>query len=144
MNNLTYEHYHQHPFNKGVHFAAIPLIALTTTNFLDEFRINMFSNKISIVKWSMIIFYVYQYSKISPTTGLVMFYYFMILNKLSQHWKKSDRKWIRNSVAVFVLSWAIQFFGHYIEGRRPALVDSISTAFFEAPLFSIKYLVNFD
>lgn len=145
MSNLTYEFYHQHPFNKVVHFMAIPLIALTTTNFLDELvKVNMFNSRFSLVKWATIVWYVYNYSKMSMTTGLVMFYYFMLLNQLSKKWKKNDRKWMKNSLIVFILSWAVQFFGHYIEGRRPALTDSISSAFFEAPLFSIKYLVNFD
>lgn len=145
MSNLTYEFYHQHPVNKVIHFVAIPLIALTTTNFLDELvKINMFNSRFSLVKWVTIVTYIYNYSRISTTTGFVMSYYFMILNQLSKKWKKNDRKWIRNSLIVFILSWVVQFLGHYIEGRRPALIDSISTAFFEAPLFSIKYLVDFD
>ena len=48
---------------------------------------------------------------------------------------------MKNSIKMFVLSWLMQFLGHAIEGRRPALLDSISSAFLEAPLFSIRYIM---
>ena len=34
----------------------------------------------------------------------------------------------------------MQFVGHYIEGKRPALMDSLSQAFLEAPVFSLEYM----
>jgi len=33
--------------------------------------------------------------------------------------------WIGWSVGVFVIGWAIQFVGHYYEGRKPAFVDDL-------------------
>ena len=40
---------------------------------------------------------------------------------------------------LLVLGWSMQFIGHWIEGYRPALTDSISQAFVSAPLFSMQY-----
>jgi uncharacterized membrane protein YGL010W len=44
--------------------------------------------------------------------------------------------------AISVSAWVFQFVGHYIEGRRPALVDNLSTAFLTAPMFSLSFLFN--
>ena len=45
------------------------------------------------------------------------------------------------TISFFILSWVAQFIGHYIEGKRPALVDNLSQAFIDAPLFSMDYLL---
>merc|ERR1712224_405093 len=37
---------------------------------------------------------------------------------------------------IHILSWVMQFVGHGVcEGRKPALLDSLAQAFFNAPLF---------
>ena len=46
------------------------------------------------------------------------------------------------SMIVFISSWILQFIDHYIEGSRPALMDSLTTAVTQAPLFSILYLFD--
>jgi uncharacterized membrane protein YGL010W len=70
-----------------------------------------------------------------------MFFYLEFLEIISEKWKVYDKNWMKNSIKMFVLSWLMQFLGHAIEGRRPALLDSISSAFLEAPLFSIRYIM---
>jgi len=64
----------------------------------------------------------------------------MTMSYLSDYWQKKDKHWIVNSFKVFILAWILQFVGHYIEGVRPALVDSLSSTLFEAPLFSLSYI----
>lgn len=34
--------------------------------------------------------------------------------------------WLSSGIGLFVLGWAIQFAGHYYEGRKPAFVDDLS------------------
>jgi len=69
-----------------------------------------------------------------------MFFYIMFLDEASYQWKMYDKKWKRNSLAVFILSWLLQFYGHYVEGKRPTLMDSVTSAAFQAPMYSIKYI----
>jgi uncharacterized membrane protein YGL010W len=33
--------------------------------------------------------------------------------------------WLGWSLGIFVVGWAIQFLGHYYEGRKPAFVDDL-------------------
>ena len=146
MNN--YEYYHQHPINKGLHFVCIPMIVLTSMNFLSEIKIYKFKKQMrdyltkkyltlnDIIK---LLYHLYYFSN-STYAYFVMYFYFEFLELISKEWKSRDFRWRKNSLAIFVMSWLFQFLGHYIEGRRPALTNSLTTAFTEAPLFSIMYL----
>ena len=61
---------------------------------------------------------------------------------IAQTWRILDINWKKNSAIIFLFGWIMQFVGHYIEGRRPALIDSISQAFATAPLFSLDYILE--
>jgi uncharacterized membrane protein YGL010W len=50
--------------------------------------------------------------------------------------KGSTAQWLAWGVGSFVLGWAIQFIGHYYEGRKPAFVDDI-TGLIVAPMFVV-------
>ncbi|MNV95633.1 hypothetical protein D3C71_1905440 [compost metagenome] len=47
--------------------------------------------------------------------------------------------WLGSGIAMFVLGWAIQFVGHYYEGRKPAFVDDV-TGLIVGPLFVVAEL----
>lgn len=139
--SINYELYHQHPLNKGIHFVCIPAIVLTSMNFLDEIKFKLFGKEFNGKEIAKAIYYTY-YFNISFKMFFIMFFYIMFLDEASYQWKLYDKKWKRNSLAIFILSWALQFYGHYIEGNRPTLVDSITSAAFQAPMYSIKYLTD--
>lgn len=141
---LPYEFYHQHPVNKAIHFVCIPVIVLTSLNFLDRIPLPYFISKYGItVKRILMTYYYCHYLSTKPFSGfLIMFAYINILNFISNRWKDMDKRIIRNSLFLFVLAWMFQFGGHYIEGRKPALLDGIKSAFLEAPYFSIRYLTD--
>ena len=144
-----YKYYHQNPINKWIHFFCIPLIVLSIIILFNDFyiineRYNKKLNKIDrIWKYKMsnliIILYVISYSTISLKIGIVMFIYFMILKYLSNFFILRIKDTIIPHV-MFLTGWILQFIGHFIEGRRPALIDSIFQAFFQAPLFSLEVL----
>lgn len=150
MNNSfnTYAHYHQNPINKLIHAICIPFIVLTITNFIDEIKITdtcggkkdrvMFSLKhIFIVCWLI------NYGVMSFQVMLGMAFYLMALSYISALWKTMDKHWMSHSVYIHIIAWLLQFVGHYIEGRKPALIDSVSTTLFEAPMFSFGYITEF-
>lgn len=146
----NYSFYHQNPINKGIHFFCIPMIVLTSMNFLDEVKLYECKNNIRkyisrkklTLKDLIKLFYHFYYISDSMNTYIIMFFYLEFLEIISDKWKVFDKNWTKNSIKMFVFAWLMQFLGHVIEGRRPALLDSVSSAFLEAPLFSIKYLCN--
>ena len=68
-----------------------------------------------------------------------MMLYFYVLRSLADyiglHYENSSNiGWF-----MFVFGWIMQFIGHYIEGRKPALFDKYISVFFEAPLYTLEY-----
>lgn len=142
ITDLTYAYYHQHPVNKAIHFFCIPMIVLTSMNFLDEVKLfKVFGRNLTLKDIGMMIYH-HHYLHYSWSTFITMYIYMMFLDSLGSYWKEVDRNWVKNSKKMFVIAWLLQFLGHYIEGRRPRLIDSLSSAVFEAPMFSIQYLTD--
>jgi uncharacterized membrane protein YGL010W len=144
----NYELYHQHPVNKFLHFICIPMIVLTSMNFLNNIYLCSLKSKFGYdleinLRSLLLLIYGIHYLKSSWLIGTIMMIYMLSFSYLSDYWQKRDKHWILNSLKLFTLSWIIQFIGHYIEGVRPALIDSLSSALFEAPLFSLNYIVPF-
>jgi uncharacterized membrane protein YGL010W len=48
--------------------------------------------------------------------------------------------WRENSYYLFAFAWIFQFFGHFIEGNKPALLTGFKQSFLEAPLFTMEYV----
>lgn len=133
---MNYQYYHTHPLNKLIHFFCIPLIVLTTFNYLTYYTNN--SIKFSILA-CLIFHYGYKYNLL---TSFVMYNYFFIIRLLSNNWLTRENC-LRESFWIFIISWTLQFCGHIIEGNRPALFTSLIQSFIEAPLFSIQYILPF-
>ena len=143
MNGLEfYKQYHSHPMNKLIHFMCIPLICLTTLNFASLVKINLFKMKCTALDL-INIFYLFNYFRFGINIGVFMFSYMILLNALGQVWRILDFQWRKHSLIVFTFGWILQFIGHYIEGNKPALFDSIIQSFLTAPLFSLDYILHF-
>ncbi len=155
MNSIDfYNSYHTNPINKCIHFFCIPMIVLSSINFLNkvsfkiklpfigklgeklvmhpELNVNYFN--ISLVYNSY--YYIFWGIKV----GLIMHFYIWILSIISEIWREFDLRWEYNSIIMFVFAWILQFLGHAIEGNRPALLTSLGQTVFEAPLFSLSYI----
>ena len=52
---------------------------------------------------------------------------------------QSTGLWLTTGLAAFVIGWAIQFVGHWYEGKKPAFVDDI-VGLFVGPLFLVAEL----
>tara|TARA_B100000900_G_scaffold407404_1_gene420056 strand:- start:878 stop:1135 length:258 start_codon:yes stop_codon:yes gene_type:complete len=70
----------------------------------------------------------------------IMLVYFTLLYIASDYFVTTNTHWFIDTTYVFIFSWVLQFIGHYIEGVRPALMDSLSQTVLEAPVFSLEYI----
>lgn len=140
---MEYQDFHTHPVNKLIHFFCIPLIVITSINFISSCKIQILSRKFflsNLYELTLTLFLTNYLVNYSFFDFVIMVIYYFVCDFLSFKWKQR-RFWLAESVVVFTLAWISQFIGHYIEGNRPALLFSLSTAVFQAPLFSIKYLL---
>ncbi len=147
-----YKYYHQNPINKWIHFFCIPMIVLSIILFLDDFYIvcekiffyrkKKISYKFKLINF-IIIYYTYSYFKIGFFIGVLMMVYFTSLISLANFMIINIPKHNLHIITrlLFFGGWILQFIGHIIEGRKPALLDSIVQSFFQAPLFSFEVLL---
>ena len=143
-----YNTYHRNEYNKAIHAFCIPAIALSIRLFLDNVYISHDLNQPTFspfnkMKWHLPVllqnFYCYYYFSYGLTPGFVMIIYFTAIELISKFLIIPTGNKYKFAYYLFFYGWSMQFLGHWIEGSRPALADSISQAFVSAPLFSMQY-----
>lgn len=141
-----YNDYHQNTINKIIHMIFIPMIVLSVRILLSEFYIGQpFFNwpgltskmKFNIGRLLSHIYCIY-YFTYGWYQGLVMLVYFTWIEAAYYYIHDNIPRKYFLAFCMFALGWTMQFIGHAIEGRKPALFDSLSQAFTAAPLFSIQ------
>ena len=144
-----YKQYHTHPINKFFHLFGIPCILLSTLLFLKHFHIvydkplfGFRRAELGIGLNNILVnFYTIYYFTYGFYPGFIMFLYFTILN-WSTYWLYTNKKiTYGQTFQLFILSWIFQFLGHFIEGKKPALMDSVGQAFLGAPIFSLTPII---
>lgn len=119
---------HQHPVNVAMHCVAVPLIAwsvaalvasLPAPDMLRQFGFNW--------AWPLVVAALVYYASLGSwrITGAMALWaalFLLPIHIYPAHWPIT-----LPMVAgiVFVIAWAIQFIGHYIEGRRPSFLHDL-------------------
>lgn len=150
-----YRSFHTNTANKAIHLFCIPLIVLSTINFLSKisteiscpfvfiwFRNRNIGQLPIMVRINLIhaLYVSYFFMEWSWQIGLVMQAYIALLASIGHYWRRHDKNWFINNCKVFAFAWTMQFIGHAIEGNRPALMTSLRQTIFQAPLFTLEYI----
>jgi len=143
-----YRDYHTHPTNQLIHAVCIPLIAITLQNLLSLITVTIDRRTLSLnranpisLRGNIILSVVFQYNYAAiygTKVFFVMLGYMTVTNFLGTRWRHQRTNWAWESLVIHLLAWAAQFYGHLIEGRRPALIDNFGQAFLSAPLFAFS------
>jgi uncharacterized membrane protein YGL010W len=121
-----YAAYHRNPRNIATHFVGIPMIVLAVVILLSRPASG------SLGPWvlSPALFFatiasVY-YLRLDLGLGLAMTIFLGLCLQVAAGFAAADTSvWLSWGVGLFVVGWAIQFVGHYFEGKKPAFVDDI-------------------
>jgi len=142
-----YSSYHKDPINKLIHFLTIPLIIITTLNFVSTFNLSLSNQYLHInqfyftADFLLTLFYVVYYFTWNKKIGFVMLIYCSLMCSISFFWRYFSTTWLLPNLITFIIAWIFQFAGHkFFEKNRPALLDSLSQAFLTAPAFSLDYV----
>ncbi len=131
-----YAAYHQDRRNVATHFVGIPLIVLAVTILLSRPQWQMGALLLSpavLVALASSWFY----ARLDMRFGIVMAMLLAASLAASQWFAaQSTSLWLGWGVGLFVLGWAIQFLGHYYEGKKPAFVDDLM-GLLVGPLFLV-------
>ncbi len=131
-----YAAYHQDSRNVATHFVGIPLIVLAVTILLSRPQWQMGALLLSpavLVALASSWFY----ARLDARFGIVMAMLLAASLAASQWFAaQSTGLWLGWGIGLFVLGWAIQFLGHYYEGKKPAFVDDL-VGLLVGPLFLV-------
>ncbi len=123
---------HQHPTNKKIHFVCVPLIFMSLVGLLSNISItppnfnhpNLFPyfNLGELLILAGLIFYLRL--SLSIFIGMTLFSLFTLAIVFLVSKYAVVPMWII-SLAVFVLAWVGQFYGHKIEGKKPSFLTDL-------------------
>ena len=131
-----YRNYHTHPINKLIHFICIPIIIFSFITMLHIHSEDMY-------RGISIIYYIGYWRYFGIIITLIMIYYFEWLAVLAKIFIAHTKYPFSAALLLLIGGFSLQFMGHIIEGNSPALMDSLSQAFFLAPVFTLEYAIPF-
>jgi uncharacterized membrane protein YGL010W len=121
-----YAAYHRDRRNIATHFVGIPLIVFAVGALLAKptFAVGGAPFTPAAVAWCLTtLWYLTRGNLVlGVATALVNLVLIMAALPIGQ---MATLPWLAWGLGVFVVGWAIQFIGHYYEGKKPAFVDDI-------------------
>jgi uncharacterized membrane protein YGL010W len=130
MHTLTgklsqYAAYHRDRRNIATHLVGIPMIVVALLTLLSRPSIDVAGWSLSAAGLLFLVTSLY-YLKLDLRFGAAM----TVLHGLAlwggtQLAAQATATWLTWGIGLFVLGWALQFVGHFWEGRKPAFVDDI-------------------
>ena len=131
-----YAAYHQDNRNIATHFAGIPMIVLGVATLLSRPAVELAGVGVTPAL-VLVVFSCLFYLRLDLRFGAVMAL-LMAANLWGGQWlaAQSTVTWLVSGVGLFVVGWAVQFLGHYFEGKKPAFVDDL-VGLLVGPLFLV-------
>ena len=130
-----YAESHQDGTNKLIHWVCVPLIVFSLLGLVwaIPFPALAFLGKGQrYVNWAtfLIIFTMIYYLRLSFRLAVAMFFLIMVFSTIIVLLERMQRLhgWLQMwqiCLLLFILSWAGQFIGHKIEGKKPSFLDDL-------------------
>lgn len=131
-----YAGYHQNPMTRYTHMAGVPIIILSIMIFLGFVKIivpGVFAITLAcLVTLALLIYYFKLNWQLAAAITPILLLLLWISHFFSEAGPTKLGVWA--FIITFVLGWGLQLYGHYIEGKKPALMDNLCQALI-APLF---------
>lgn len=131
-----YAGYHRDRRNLLSHFLGIPLIVLAVTALLSRPGVavaGLWLSPALLAALAAALFYLRLDRRFGLAMGVLLGLCLWAGQALA---RQRTGLWLGSGIGLFVLGWAIQFVGHYFEGRKPAFVDDLSGLII-GPLFVV-------
>ena len=130
-----YTSYHRDARNRATHFVGVPLIIVSLMVVMALWRFPLGGVEVSFgVLFSAVVFVMWLvFDRLLGVTLVAILAPTLFgIERLALTLDTSQM--VALFAATFVLGWIIQLWGHYYEGRRPALVTNLFQIFI-APMF---------
>ena len=130
MSNLPallgdYGAYHRDSRNRLTHYFGVPAIAYAVLILPALHTATLFGFTVEVDRLIVVPFVLF-YLVLDLWLGLILAVVFALLCAAAEATTQLGTT-VSTLVAgaVFILGWALQFFGHYLEGNRPALLTNL-------------------
>lgn len=137
-----YASHHTKKITQLTHMIGVPCIILAIQIFFSLFTISGFNHAINIA-WLVFLglaaYYFYLNVKLAVSTNTMVLA--LTLAALIITHNESNFTSFKIAVFLFVGGWALQFIGHFFEGKKPAFLTSVFQIFI-APMFVVKELLD--
>ena len=141
-----YAESHQNPKNKNIHWICVPLIFFSILGFISLIPsphiLIKFYGYISIVSLLAIILATIFYFRLSWKIALIMIFLIFILEYFIFHINVSfiPYSWAIFLI-IFIVSWAGQFYGHKIEGKKPSFLKDLQFLLI-GPIWLLSFILK--
>jgi uncharacterized membrane protein YGL010W len=131
-----YAEYHQKPMTRYTHMIGVPLIILSIMIFLGFVKIiipGVYATNLACLTTLAAVIY---YARLNWKLTLVLVPIFIVLLWFASLFSYfgPTKLGVWAFLITFVAGWGLQFYGHFIEGKKPAFMVNLCQALI-APLF---------
>ncbi|WP_292945641.1 Mpo1-like protein [Olleya sp. UBA1516] len=121
---------HQNPTNISIHFICVPAIFFSVVGLFMSIPSGFLNNVLPhpiIANWAfvlLIITLVLFYFRLSVKVGIQMLLFSafcLVLNYVIAQYVPL----VYFSLALFIIAWIGQFYGHKVEGQKPSFIDDL-------------------
>ena len=118
---------HRNETNKAVHWVCVPLIVWSLMALLWSIPVPGFMGTLPGLNWLTIVLVLalVYYILLSPTLALGVAVFAAVCIWIIAGLATAGLPVVSIAVAVFVLAWAGQFWGHKVEGKKPSFLKDI-------------------
>ncbi len=123
----VYQRYHTKESTKYTHMAGIPIVLFSVFVFLSWFHL-LIPNYVNIsFMWLAVIASSIYYLLLDWMIGAAMVVFMIILGILVHLITGSEPSAhaFKIFLITFIFGWILQFIGHFLEGKKPALFDNL-------------------
>lgn len=118
---------HRNPVNKTIHYIAVPLIYLSIMGLLWAIPVPAAFAGMTWLNWAVLAFIpaLVWYLRMSVVIAVAMTLFTALCFFVLRAVENTGLSVLWFSVALFVAMWILQFYGHYVEGKKPSFFKDL-------------------
>lgn len=132
MNNLNkwltaYGETHQNKTNRAIHLICVPAILFSVIGMLWCIPKGFLFPEINYINWSHVVMALALlfYARLGVRPFMLMFSTFVVVTLIFVWLQKLNAPILTLNVAIFILAWVGQFYGHLVEGKKPSFFEDL-------------------
>ena len=123
---VKYAAYHRDRRNIATHFVGVPMLVFAVGGLLSRpaFELGAWPLTPAAILWALTALWYLTRGDLALGLATSLANLVLILAALPLG-QLETKAWLGWSLGAFIVGWAIQFVGHYYEGKKPAFVDDL-------------------